>query len=88
MESLSESQIEKDALSQTALMCPLTFEEIKDPVVTPQGTVFERAAIQDYLRTNFNCPVTCANLNESQLRPFNRTDLGQSSMSDLRTLRS
>lgn len=65
MGSLTESRIDVQALHGTQLMCPLTLEPIVDPVVTPQGTVFERAAICEHLLTNFNCPVTGTSLQES-----------------------
>ena len=53
MESLTESRIDVQAFQQTQLMCPLTLEPIADPVMTPEGTVYERTAITEHLLTNF-----------------------------------
>ena len=65
MESLTESRIDVQAFQQTQLMCPLTLEPIADPVMTPEGTVYERTAITEHLLTNFECPVTKNSLQES-----------------------
>jgi SUMO ligase MMS21 Smc5/6 complex component len=34
------------------LRCPLTLEWLEDPVITPAGTVYERKAIEEWLKQN------------------------------------
>lgn len=38
--------------------CPITFEIMRDPVMTKYGHNFERSAIEQHLQTNKTCPLT------------------------------
>lgn len=49
--------------------CPITTERFIDPVSTPQGHVYERAAILLWLKQSQTCPSTRMPLKEEDLRP-------------------
>ncbi|KAL7549865.1 hypothetical protein ACHAWF_013123 [Thalassiosira exigua] len=49
--------------------CPLTNKLMKDPVRDPDGNVYEREAIERWLRVQSSSPVTNGRLNLDMLRP-------------------
>jgi len=49
-------------------ICPITLEEIKDPVVTPCGHKFERLAIERWLLDHWECPLDRSLLFAYQLK--------------------
>lgn len=51
-----------------SLVCSLTGCPPKDPVVNPEGIVFDRSAIQEHLVSSDNCPVTGSRLTELSLQ--------------------
>lgn len=51
------------------LLCSITQEIMKDPVITPYGHCFERTAIEEWLGKNKVCPITGKPLDASQLIP-------------------
>jgi hypothetical protein len=54
-------------LAPHTLICPLSHETMIDPVVTPSGHTYERAAIERWLDTSPTSPVTRAPLTPAQL---------------------
>ena len=52
-----------------AFVCPLTLEIMEDPVVTPEGLTFSRAAIEHWLATNAVNPITRTPLAVADLAP-------------------
>ncbi|GER48691.1 U-box domain-containing protein [Striga asiatica] len=55
----------------TSFYCPITKEVMKDPVESPSGQTFERAAIERWLREGNGsfCPLTGTPLDVTKLRP-------------------
>ncbi|KAJ3146199.1 hypothetical protein HDU89_006340 [Geranomyces variabilis] len=51
------------------LLCPLTLDLLKDPVVTPSGITYEREALLQHLDTTKTDPQTRQSLREDQLYP-------------------
>ena len=52
------------------LCCKISYDIMKDPVVTPSGVTYERAVISEHLRrVGYFDPLTRAPLMESQLVP-------------------
>ena len=51
------------------LLCPITYEIMRDPVVDPDGYSYERSAIELWLRTDQTSPVTRNPLTASMLIP-------------------
>lgn len=49
-------------------ICPITLEEIVDPVITPCGHTYERLAIEKWLLNHWECPVDRRPLFAYQLR--------------------
>ena len=49
--------------------CPITFEEMKDPVITADGHSYEREAIEDWLSNHKTSPNTNETLNHIWLIP-------------------
>ena len=50
--------------------CPLTLEEIKEPVILKgDGRTYERQAIEQYLKDNDVSPVTLEKLSSKELAP-------------------
>ena len=49
--------------------CPITLEVMKDPVLASDGHTYERAAIEDWLRTHDTSPMTNARLGSKELMP-------------------
>lgn len=50
-------------------LCPITFEEFEDPVITPCGRTYERSAIERALQQNPTDPETRKPLAREQLVP-------------------
>ena len=51
-------------------VCPITHtpvNELKEPVITPDGITYEREAIEKWLTKNSTCPVTGKQLRSNQL---------------------
>jgi hypothetical protein len=55
--------------SFTIPTCPLTLQEIVDPVMDPEGNTYERSAITKWVTENGNSPLTRARLTLAQLVP-------------------
>ena len=51
------------------LVCPITNEIMKDPVVTEDGLTYERAAIERWLATHDTAPLTGQKLASRKLTP-------------------
>ena len=52
------------------LMCPITIELMREPVITAQGITFERAALIEWLvRSHGVCPVTREHVDILHVRP-------------------
>lgn len=51
--------------------CPITSDFMVNPVITPDGTTYERAAILAWLRSNARDPMSRNPLQSHQLRPNN-----------------
>jgi len=62
-----------DAEPPSWLTCPLTRELYTDPVATPNGQVFERKKIEEYLRENSKCPMSGKPLSLGDLEPVPET---------------
>jgi hypothetical protein len=61
---------EHDIISENSTFeCPITQEIMKDPVITPDGITYERAAIVAWINKNKNCPITRKPLKEEDLIP-------------------
>jgi STIP1 family protein 1 len=60
-------KISKDAPDY--FCCKITFDVMRDPVTTPSGITYERAAIEEHLSKNSFDPVTRASCKISDLRP-------------------
>ncbi|BDA41664.1 probable E3 ubiquitin-protein ligase CHIP at N-terminal half [Coccomyxa sp. Obi] len=60
-----------DALLETPtdLVCPITLQVFKDPVITSSGQVYERHAIVSHLEKNHNDPISRLPLRIDQLTP-------------------
>lgn len=54
----------------TLIHCPITLEPIREPVITPQGIVFEKAALLAWLEKTDTCPMTRAQLRLSDIKAF------------------
>lgn len=60
--------IEEVSVELLKLMhCPITLEPIKEPVITPQGIVFEKEALLQWIRQTGTCPLTRAPLDEEEV---------------------
>jgi hypothetical protein len=68
-EDLMQSQLEFDLTEinsikevpielLTLIHCPITLEPIKEPVITPQGIVYEKEALLLWIKQNGTCPLT------------------------------
>jgi len=53
----------------SAFLCPITHEMMRNPVNTPYGQTYERTAIEEWIRTNHNCPFTRQSLRVQDLSP-------------------
>jgi hypothetical protein len=67
-EKTQEKQSDKVTIPEE-FFCPITNEIMTDPVITPQGTSFEKSAIVDWLSRNSTCPMTREPLQANQLIP-------------------
>ena len=52
-----------------SLVCSISGNPPTEPVVSPQGCIFERSEIESHLRTSDHCPVTGEVLSETALFP-------------------
>ena len=59
----------QESIRDELLVCPITREDIQDPVVDPEGNTYERSAIVDWIRAYGTSPMTRNRLSESQLTP-------------------
>lgn len=59
-------------LKESLLTCPITGEQINDPVIDHEGNSYEKDAIMEWLSENQNSPITRNPLSVDQLAP-NRT---------------
>lgn len=50
-------------------ICPITHEQILNPVIDHEGNTYESQAIREWIRTNHNSPITRSPLEESNLIP-------------------
>ena len=50
-------------------LCPITYDVMKDPVISNEGISFERSAIERWLRSANRCPISRKPLQRSDLRP-------------------
>jgi len=51
------------------LCCPITYEIMNEPVISPSGYTYEKSAILDHLTRSNTDPFTNEPLNQSDLRP-------------------
>ena len=63
----SETSIQNDGL-----ICPITLELFRDPVIAGDGHAYERAAITRWILENGNSPLTRQSLRINDLRPDDR----------------
>jgi len=54
-----------------AYYCPITFNLIHDPAIDPEGNTYERTAIEYWIRSNGNSPVTRTSAKVEDLYPNN-----------------
>jgi serine/threonine protein kinase len=52
-----------------SLICPITFELFRDPVLAQDGHTYERKAIQNWIKQNGTSPITCQKLSIEHLYP-------------------
>jgi Mg-chelatase subunit ChlD len=52
-----------------SFLCPLTQQPMQDPVMDPEGTTYERAAIEDWLGRNPTSPITRTAMTKKDLIP-------------------
>ena len=52
-----------------AMLCPISQEVMKDPVMTPSGHCFDRRSIEDWLGRKNYCPITREELSIQDLKP-------------------
>jgi hypothetical protein len=52
-----------------AILCPISHEIMRDPVITPYGHCFERANIESWVERRQDCPITRNTLRLSDLKP-------------------
>lgn len=56
-----------------SLICSISGTPPKEPVVSPDGIIFDRMAIIEHLRGSDNCPVTGSTISEFSLTPVRDT---------------
>ncbi|CAF1169032.1 unnamed protein product [Didymodactylos carnosus] len=56
-------------MSKDSLICPITFEVFRDPVVAEDGHTYERQAITDWIKKDGTSPITRQKLTIDTLRP-------------------
>lgn len=70
MEKKQPTEAKPTQTTTTASMiCPITGDVMKDPVIDPEGNSYEREAIESWLQRNQTSPVSRAPLQISDLRP-------------------
>ena len=52
------------------ICCPITHELPKSPCITSNGVVFDRSALEDWLKHRAICPVTTKPLKQSEIHLF------------------
>ncbi|CAG9320215.1 unnamed protein product [Blepharisma stoltei] len=62
-----ENDIEVEGME--ALLCPISHELMRNPVITPYGHCFEKSQIEAWLDLHNYCPLTRQKLTKKQLRP-------------------
>lgn len=67
MKNVNRVKFNDDLAEQLGLVCPLTLEIMKNPVISPLGHSFEKSFILEALKTKTECPLTRTPLNSSQL---------------------
>ena len=50
--------------------CPITLEPIREPVITPQGIVFEKQALIEWVKKTGTCPMTREKLTTRDIKAF------------------
>lgn len=45
-------------MKENGLECPITHEELTDPVIDKHGHTFEKSAILKWLQTKHTCPMS------------------------------
>ena len=50
-------------------ICPISMQLMRDPVITPNGTSYERSAIEKWIREKGTDPITRNRITLSQLIP-------------------
>ena len=53
----------------SVLLCPIKYDRITDPVITPSGVTYDKVWLEHYLRNNRSDPLTKESLTAQKLRP-------------------
>eukprot|EP01113_Clastostelium_recurvatum_P003822 TRINITY_DN1168_c0_g1_i2.p1 TRINITY_DN1168_c0_g1~~TRINITY_DN1168_c0_g1_i2.p1 ORF type:complete len:809 (+),score=247.47 TRINITY_DN1168_c0_g1_i2:121-2547(+) len=64
-----QQQAAPDTEFPESFICPLTHEVMNDPVVDHEGNSYERAAIENWLKSHATSPITRAPLTKANLAP-------------------
>lgn len=59
-------------MATTPPRCPITQEPVKDPVIAPDYHIYERSAIEQWLRTNPTSPLTRQPMRLEDLQPIGK----------------
>lgn len=59
----------KPKIMSDTLKCPISFEIMTDPVITPNGDTYQREFIERWIREKGNCPITRNPITLNQLIP-------------------
>lgn len=70
MQTDAADQLDGDQQEQELFCCPITHEIMREPVQAPDGRVYERAAITDWLRLNGSSPFAGFPMHEKHLQPI------------------
>lgn len=65
----AESSKESNINEIECFMCPLSYDVMRDPVITPYGHTYERMVIETWLESNESDPFTRQHLNKEMLIP-------------------
>ena len=65
----SPPQQNESGIHPEALLCPLTYQPMTDPVVDPEGNSYERSAIVEWLSRKQESPITRSPLGVAELIP-------------------
>ena len=60
-------KIDEVMIDMDSIICPISFENMKDPVIDPEGNSYERSAIEKWLDMNKTSPLTRSPLNVKDL---------------------